>query len=127
MSHMATDNMDKQSNTLAVVMLAGAIGAVVGMLMAPKRGSEMREELIDKYFDTKNRAQNNVESAKSKAAETMDAAKDKVHDVADKAKEVVDRSADKTTDAADKVTERAKNQLDEAESRPRRGRSPLDE
>jgi gas vesicle protein len=114
-------------NVVGAMMFAAALGAVVGMLFAPKRGTETREDLKNKYNDAKNRSQDMAMDARDRFNRGVDAARSKVGQAADKTKDVADKAADKAKDKADeaagKVTQKDQASLSEhieAESTRRR-------
>lgn len=108
MHHSSTDASRKQANTAGVVLLAAAAGAVAGLLFAPKRGVETREEIKGKYNDMMNKGQDTIETAKDKVSQGVDTARSKVHIATDKTKEAVDKAADKTHEATDKAADKTK-------------------
>lgn len=98
--HTATDK--QAGNMMGVAIVAATIGAVAALLLAPKRGSEMRDDLKGRYRDIKHKAKTKaddmedkvsegVEEARSKAKDTVDKAKDKIDDMADEADEPIIR------------------------------------
>ncbi len=89
----------KQSNVVGVALIAAAVGAVMGLLLAPKKGAETREDLMGKYNDVKNKTQDTVQSTRDKLNRGVDAARGKVHEAADKTKDVADHAADKAKEA----------------------------
>lgn len=95
------------ANTLSMVVLAAAVGALAGVLFAPKRGSEMREDINRRVNDLTNRAQD-------KASQGADAMSTKAQDVADKVRSSVSRTADKAQDAANDTAESTKDFADRA-------------
>ena len=111
---------DKSSNVFGVAVVAAAIGAVVGLLMAPKSGEETRAELRTKLDDMKQKSNEAATTARDKVTQKADAARDKVHQMTDKTREKVNDVADKADDAADKQAETAKARADEAVARNRR-------
>jgi len=77
---------ERGGSDLGTIIIAGAIGATVGavvaLLLAPKSGSELRAEISDK-------AKEYAEKAKETAHEVAEKAREAAHDVAEKAKEKV--------------------------------------
>ncbi len=55
MTHHATMDKHNANNMFNVAILAAAAGAVAALLFAPKRGTEMREDLKTKYNDMKSK------------------------------------------------------------------------
>lgn len=93
MSHHTTDN--QATNTAGLVMIAALAGAAAALLFAPKRGTEMREELKGRYNDMKSKSQSTVQDTQEKTAEAVESAAQKVKDTADKSKDVADQAASK--------------------------------
>jgi gas vesicle protein len=93
----------KSSNHMGVVLLAAAAGAVAGMLFAPKKGTETREDLMNKYNGAKTKTRDSALDAKERVNRGVEAARSKVHDAADNTKDAADKAADKTKDATAKT------------------------
>ena len=102
MSYDQPSTTKKQSsNGLGIVLLAAAVGTVAGLLFAPKRGTETREELKNKYNGVKNKTQDGAMDAKDRLNRGVEAARSKVHLAADKSKDIADKAADKTHESTD--------------------------
>ncbi len=99
--------MPNKPNTFGVVLIAAAAGAVAGMLLAPKRGIDTRDELKNKYNDMKNKTQDRAMTAKDKLDRGIEAARSKTHDVADKTKDIADEAARKSHKSADEAARKA--------------------
>ena len=97
----------KGKNVMGVALVAAAVGAAAGLLLAPKRGVDTREELKNKYNGMKNKTQDAAHSARDKVNQGVETARDKVHSVtdraADKTKDVTEKAADKTKSATAKT------------------------
>ena len=97
------------TNLVGAVFLAAALGAVLGMLFAPKKGTETREEIRNRYYDMKHRAADGAADAKERFVRGVDAARSKVHMAADRTKDMTDQVADKTkekmSDTDDSISE----------------------
>lgn len=89
----------KTDSTLPIVaLLAGlAIGAVIGVLFAPQRGTDIRSKIADK------------------AKDLSDTAKDKLHQVKSKVLSEADQLADLKDEAIDKAKTKSKEALNAAE------------
>lgn len=103
---MAQENK-KSGNIVGPMMVAAALGAVIGMLYAPKRGTDTREELMNRYNDVKNKSQDMAMDARDRITRGVDAARNKVETVADKTKDVADKAAGKAKSKADDVADKA--------------------
>jgi gas vesicle protein len=62
-------------NTLLAVLAGVAIGAGLGILYAPDKGSKTREKFKDGFDDAKNELQNKFESASSQLSDKFTTAK----------------------------------------------------
>ena len=84
---------DKGGSDLGTVIVAGAVGAAVGavvaLLLAPKPGGELRAELGEK-------AKEYVDIAKEKASEVATAAREKVESIACEDEEAAPEEAEAT-------------------------------
>lgn len=82
--HMA----QKESSGMGMAFVLGAaIGAISGLLFAPKSGRETRDDIKHKSDDMNTMAHERIEQAKSKA-----------HDLTDKFKSKADESMDRADD-----------------------------
>jgi gas vesicle protein len=72
--------------------LAGlGLGALVGVLYAPKSGKETREELLASAMDAKDRASEYAQQGREKASEFAEQGKQHLNEYADRGKEYYDR------------------------------------
>ena len=62
-------------NTILAVLAGAAIGAGIGILFAPDKGSKTREKFKDGFDDAKNELQNKFESASSQLSDKFITAK----------------------------------------------------
>jgi gas vesicle protein len=69
--------MSSKTNSSIIALLAGAaIGAGLGILFAPDKGSKTREKIKDGLDDIKNQAQNNWESIETETKEKFSRTKE---------------------------------------------------
>lgn len=93
MSSHAMDRRDMDMATKAgsgmgmAFLMGAAIGAISGLLFAPKSGREMRDDLRHKTDDMNHMAHDRIERARTKA-----------HDLTDKMKHRSDTTMDRTDD-----------------------------
>lgn len=97
-------------------MLVGAaagigVGAIAGLLMAPKAGNRMRKDLSDAYDDMSDKAQDFAKYASKKGNRIVKNARSQVEDWADIAQQVVSQFTDGAHDRTDEVIERVKEML----------------
>lgn len=86
---------------IGIALVAMSAGIVAGMLLAPKRGREMREDIMTRYNGMKIKAQDKAAKAKDKLSQTIDTARDKAKDVADKSADKVDSASEHIQRATD--------------------------
>ncbi|HEX8182330.1 MAG TPA: YtxH domain-containing protein [Candidatus Saccharimonadales bacterium] len=98
----------KSSNSMGLVLIAAAAGAVAGLLFAPKRGIEMREDLKVRYNGAKNKSQDAAENAREKVNQGVESVRSKAHNTADKTKDAADQTAEKVKNSTDKAADEAK-------------------
>jgi gas vesicle protein len=117
MEEMIMSNRTEQTMSMfGIVTLAAVAGAVAALLTAPRKGSDTRDQLMDK-----------MKQARQKSMEAMDSAKSKAQDATDKVKGKADEAA---TNAQDAVTE-ARSQVEDVaadvgnKQRSRRSVTPL--
>jgi len=78
-------------------LLAGTVlGAGLGMLFAPKAGSELRNQLNEQAGKLRSTANDTLSQVKSTATDTYSQASDKVSQIVDKGKEAYDRARTST-------------------------------
>ena len=68
-----------------------ALGAAIGLMFAPKAGSEFRQTLYDSTGDIRRRAYETYDQAAARATEAATRATEQVNVVASKARQAVDR------------------------------------
>jgi len=107
---MSTNNeSDSGKAFLLGILVGGAIGALAGLLLAPRKGDEIRSLIAEKSTDY-------AEIAKTKATEFAETvqqnvgqAKAKSTEVFDKATEGVETVKDKAVNLANEATEQLKS------------------
>ena len=83
--------------------LAGlGIGAVIGVLYAPKAGKETREDLLNGAREARDKAAELVEQGKQKAAELVEEGKQKAQESIDKGREYYDKGRTQWTQYVEK-------------------------
>ena len=86
---------DGGTSGLAWFLAGLGIGTLVGVLYAPKAGSEMREDLVNRATDAKDRAAELVEQGKQKASEYAETGKQKANELVEQGKQQAKDSIDK--------------------------------
>lgn len=82
----ATASAQKNPNMAGAIMFAALAGAVAGMLMAPKKGSETRSDIKLKMNEVKQKTRDQIEMAKKKAHDMKEASKHKAEETKDELK-----------------------------------------
>jgi gas vesicle protein len=83
--------------------LAGlGIGAVIGVLYAPKAGKETREDLLNGAREARDKAADLVEQGKQKASEMVEEGKQKAKESIDKGREYYDKGRTQWTQYVEK-------------------------
>ena len=62
------------------LLIGGALGAIAGMLLAPKSGKEIREQLSDETEKLLSKSKDDIENAKKVAMYTFEKSMDKIID-----------------------------------------------
>jgi len=89
------DRLEREDGGSSFLMglLAGTVlGAGLGMLFAPKAGSELRTQLNEQAGKLRSTANDTLNQVKSTAGDTYSQASDKVSQIVDKGKEAYDRA-----------------------------------
>jgi gas vesicle protein len=69
--------------TVLTFALGAGIGAVVALLLAPKAGEELRDDIVDSVNDGVNQIRSTGKDLKRRAQKVVDVAKDHVQDALD--------------------------------------------
>lgn len=68
-------------------MIGGAIGAVAALLLAPKSGVQLREDLSSKFQSISKKTQDIASTVGNKATDLVSTVKEEVSELADHAKD----------------------------------------
>ena len=107
---------DRGVDFLKGLFIGGLIGAVLGVLYAPKSGKETREDIAKKTEELKARARDEYELALEKSKKAYEAAVKRLREAEISAKEKVEEVESKV----EELTERGKETLQEGKGRLKR-------
>lgn len=79
--------MNTKSKVILGILGAAAAGVVIGLLVAPEKGSDMRKKIRKTAGDWADNLSHLWSDGKEAAEDTLDSVKDRVKDKANKAKE----------------------------------------
>jgi gas vesicle protein len=86
------------------LLLAGLFGYILGLLFAPKKGSELRDDLRDLVLDLKDVSAGTVSQVKSKSQELIDIAQPTLNQVKAEASNLKTKAATSFTEALSRAT-----------------------
>jgi gas vesicle protein len=105
--------MNKSGDFVAGILIGGLIGAVIGILYAPKSGKENREEIGKKADQLLAKAKEEYELAVEKSRKTYEETIQRLKSLEKTAWE----KAEEVGDKVDEITERGKETIQESKSR----------
>ncbi|WP_068467946.1 YtxH domain-containing protein [Candidatus Protochlamydia phocaeensis] len=94
-------------------LVGGILGATAGLLLAPKAGSELREDLADAYNDVSDRTQDMAEEIAKKGKSFAKTARSRTNKWLELAREVVDEISGQVQEKGEDFTDTAKDRLND--------------
>ena len=88
----ATASTGNIGSTLACVIAGLAIGAAVGIFLAPKSGAQTRQWIANKCLDGVDTANKSVRQTRRQVKDAMDQGQKKISDVVEAAREAIAKS-----------------------------------
>jgi gas vesicle protein len=123
MAHTASHG--NNTNAFGMVMIGAMAGALAALLFAPKKGTEMRDDIKDRYTDVMTKSQDTMTTARDKMRTATDRFRSKTHDMADDAKDMADDMAESAKDAVDKTADKTDRMMDETATSTRNSRKSM--
>ncbi|OIP91636.1 MAG: hypothetical protein COS57_04315 [Syntrophobacterales bacterium CG03_land_8_20_14_0_80_58_14] len=105
--------MSKNGDFIAGLVVGGLIGAVIGILYAPKSGKETREEIGQKADELLSKAKEEYGHAVEKSRKAYEATVERLKELEETAKEKVEEVGEKV----DELAGRGKETLQDGKSR----------
>jgi len=110
------DSDNASGGGFLIGLLTGTVlGAGLGILFAPKAGSELRDQLSEQAGTLANSASDNYRRATETASEWADRTRGAVEKAADRGREMYDKAADKGRDILDKTKSAVAEGTEEAQ------------
>ncbi len=85
-------------STFRAFLWGGAIGAVLGLLFAPKRGEETRAELQNRFNQLQGQAQERMTELRGRASSAIEQGRQGMSSTLDKVQGATNRAANTTKD-----------------------------
>lgn len=105
--------MEQQESTGIGWFIAGlGLGALVGVLFAPKAGKDLREGLISGARESKEYVANRSKQARDQINSVVDRSRDQINTVVDRGREQMNEYAERGKEIADKGRERWSGMVD---------------
>ena len=93
------ENKMSLSRFVAGFAIGGAIGAIAGILLAPRSGEETRKMLSDSAHDMVRRADETAKQIQSKADDAVTELQKKGEEIKEKLQDLITKQKDKTDEA----------------------------
>ena len=93
----------KNSDVLLGVLGGVAIGAILGVLFAPAKGSETRKKIVDKSEDLTDTIKESIAKFSEKIAETVDGFKSEANDIIADAKDIINHEKENFVNAKEQI------------------------
>lgn len=98
-------------------LAGGVIGALAGLMLAPKPGDDLRDEILESYNDVSNKTQEFADTVQKKGKTFAKTAKKQANRWLDLAKNVVEELVDGAEEFNENVTEKVKDYADTGRER----------
>ncbi|HHX40380.1 MAG TPA: YtxH domain-containing protein [Armatimonadetes bacterium] len=108
--------MSRATSTTVGVLVGGAVGAIAALLLAPKRGEEMRSDLMQWTREKEHKAADRIRQAGSSVASNLRqmpaAMSQKAPELIERAKSRFQRGAEHTAHMVESTTEKAAESME---------------
>lgn len=104
--------------------LAGlGLGALIGVLYAPKAGKETREDIVNGAMEAKDKASELVEQGRQKANEYVEQGRQVANEYVEQGKQYVEQGRQKAAELVEEGRRQARGSMDKGREYYERGRS----
>jgi gas vesicle protein len=110
------DNRDSGFGFLSGLILGGAIGATLAIVLAPQTGEETRDFIRGKAHEAKNRAVDLAYDVKDRAATIADDLRSQADQLSQMSRQAYDNARAKVNDAVDAGRKAAQSKVDDLNS-----------
>jgi gas vesicle protein len=118
----------KDQGKIIIALLAGAaVGAAIGLLLAPSSGSQLREDIADYVDDVISSARNKAEATANNLREYGNTAKSKFRSAVDDLSEYKDGVVDNVKSKAHNAAEAGREAVNHVKSRVKSGADDLND
>ena len=95
---------------LLAFLAGGAVGAVLGLLLAPSSGAETRRKIKATTIDTRDKALEKVDAVKSEAAELVERGREKVEGVKSQIQSAVEAGKEAYSKSRSKLSSKSEEE-----------------
>jgi gas vesicle protein len=103
-----TARSERSMSLMGIMTLAAIAGGLAGVLLAPRKGSETRQQIKNKMDQAKQRSMERAADAKTKAEIEVDKLTHKATDVSDDVSDAVGQARSQVEDTATELKARAR-------------------
>jgi gas vesicle protein len=111
---MMSASESNRSSVVVGTIVGASVGAVVALLLAPKSGRELREDIKGTVQTLQSKSQELFEQAKTTTSDTIQYVKENGADLLDKAYRVADSAAQSARTATDSIAQAVHKTTDQA-------------
>ena len=119
--------MKDQAKIIVALLAGAAVGAAVGLLLAPSSGSQLREDIADYVDDVISSARNKAEATANNLREYGNTAKSKFRSAVDDLSEYKDGVVDSVKSKASNVADAGREAVNHVKSRVKSGADDLND
>lgn len=104
------ENGRNVGGVLLAFLAGGAVGAVLGLLLAPSSGAETRQKIKATSLDVRDKALEKVETVKTEAADVVERGREKVEGVKSQLQSAVEAGKEAYTQSKSKLSSESEDE-----------------